>query len=499
MDENKTEVITSYRQIPYSIIGLELQGATKTAFTEELNKIFELYEIYKKGSDFTTEGANGDYVPAKLKYKKIKSLIDKEARFLFSKSPDFNLSVPLKDGKLDKEASSTLQTLVDEVLKSNMFQGKLLKAAKDCFIGKRAACMLNFNPNSGITISFMSALEFYYEMDDINPDILSKFIAFIRVHDSSSTGEVRIFKKKYWMQDGTCYVEEILYDGHGIKVEDVTPEQPTRFTYIPAVVILNDGLTGDLLGESEVEQLNDYEAWYSKMANSDKDAERKSMNPTKYAIDCDNQSTKSLSSAAGSFWDLTSDENQSADRQGKVGVLEANMTYKDALKVTLDRINEMMHEQVDVPNVSSEALQGVVTSGKTLKAIYWSLIVRCDEKMLVWRPALEFIGRTIINGSILYPESAEYYVEEATPEVLFTIDVENNYPLPEDEAEEKTIDMSEVLSLTMSKKSYMKKWRKLTDEEADEEIKQIQKEKQILEDSFSNIPPTGNKVFGDND
>ena len=38
----------------------------------------------------------------------------------------------------------------------------------------------------------------------------------------------------------------------------------------------------------------------------------------------------------------------------------------------------------------------------------------------------------------------------------------------------------------MSKKAYMKKWRNLTDEEADEELEQIARERELLESSYFN-------------
>ena len=38
----------------------------------------------------------------------------------------------------------------------------------------------------------------------------------------------------------------------------------------------------------------------------------------------------------------------------------------------------------------------------------------------------------------------------------------------------------------MCKKAYMKKWRNLTDDEADDELRQIAAERQILEDSYAN-------------
>jgi hypothetical protein len=481
-----TDKIVAFNSIPYTVIGKELNGTTKSNFLDELREILGLYSIYDTGSEFIKEGHGGDYIPANLNYKKIKTIINKEARFLFSNSPDYTVSVLKADSKIDKENSTILQNLVDKVLKKNNFNSKLIKAAKDCFIGRRVACYLNFNEKDGIKISFVNSQQFYYETADVDSDTLSMIMFFPRIKESTNLSEVRIFKKKYWMDNGFCWVEDIIYDGNGEEVEVVTPATKTLFDYIPATVIVNDGLTNDLKGESEVEVLTGYESWYSRLSNADMDAERKSMNPVRYSIDCDPNSTKGLSSSAGSFWDLTSDENSSEARQGQVGILESTMAYKDALKVTLDRINTTMYEQVDVPNVSSEALQGVVTSGKTLKAIYWGLVVRCDEKMLTWRPALELVVRTIIDGSRLYPNIAKRYTEDKITSYEYEVSIENNYPLPEDEAEEKTIDIAEVTAQTMSKKSYMKKWRNLTDEEADEELKQIALERELLEDSFGN-------------
>lgn len=248
----------------------------------------------------------------------------------------------------------------------------------------------------------------------------------------------------------------------------------------------NDGLTGDLIGTSEIEQLMDYEAWYSRLAAADMDAERKGMNPIRYTVDASPESTKGLSISAGAFWDLSTDQNQAQERTAQVGVLDSPMSYTTALSTTLDRIKNTMYEQCAVPNVSPEALKGVVSSGKTLKAIYWDLIVRCEEKMLEWRPALEFLGRCIIEGCRLYPGAANQYIDEALPTVDYTIRVDNQYPLPEDEQEEKQTDLAEVTAQTMSKKAYMKKWRNLTDDEADEELRQIAAERQILEDSYAN-------------
>lgn len=479
--------VTAYNIIPYNVIKDDIVEATRFEFFQELGEIVKLYEAYRKGAEFTVEGSNGDYVSSELRYKRGASIINKEARFLFSNTPDFTINQ--NDlGVSDSDLNTILQDYLNKVLKRTKFSEKLLKAAKDCFIGRRVACFLNFDEKKGISISFLNSIEFLYEVS--GADELTKIVAIYTVVPSTNNAAKRVRKKTYEMENGFCYASEATYNGAGelLTDEPSMPRTRTLFTYIPACVIINDGLTGDSKGTSEMEQLVDSEASYSKIANADIDAERKAMNSVKYAIDADPSSTENLSSAPGSFWDIQSNQTGADGTKASVGMIEASMTYSAALKTTLDRIDNMMHDEMDVPNINSEQLQGVITSGKTLKALYWGLTVRCDEKMLTWGPALEFIGNTIIEGGRLYPMAAKFYTKEKIPSVEYNLQVVNNYPLPEDKVEEKSIDIAEVGAQVMSKKYYMIKWRQLTDDAADAELKQIALEKSLLEDSMMMTP-----------
>jgi hypothetical protein len=294
--------------------------------------------------------------------------------------------------------------------------------------------------------------------------------------------EKRIFKKKFELVEDVVYLEEILYDGAGKKIEVVTEYQETLMPMIPATIFINDGLTGEESGESEIELLTDYEQWFSKLSNADIDAERKSMNPIKYAVDMESNSTKGLSTAAGAFWDLGSDQNLDKPAP-QICMLESGMSYSEPLKTTLDRIKTIGYEQIDMPNITLESMSGAITSGKSLKAIYWPLIVRCKEKMKMWGPQLRQMTDIIIQGAMVYPNCITKYTNDVLVPVDYEIKVEQNTPLPEDEIEEKNMDLSEVESKTMSRKAYMKKWRGLTDDEVQEELEQIALERQIIEDS----------------
>ncbi len=488
--EPDVAIYESYYTVPRSMIQAEVEGLYGQRVLRELAEIIEYYEVYEQGASFNPEGSNGDYVPTDLRIKQAASLINKEARFLFSKKPDLWVDPVFspddeKSVQSAKDNASVMQAYVDKVLEKTRFFGKLIKAAKDCFIGKRVALFVNFNEETKkISISFAPSLEFVYEVDGDDIDVLTKIVCFYTMYDSATKTEQRIYKKKYWMENGFCWIEEGVYDGTGTLLDEITPARATKFTYIPAVVIRNDGLTGDLDGVSEVKELMNYEAWNSRLNSADIDAERKGMNSVKYVVDMNPASTVELSSAPGAFWDLSSDQN-TEQASPQVGMLESSMGYSGALNTTLNRIKSAAYSTLDIPDTSPDALQGIVTSGKALKALYWGLIVRCDEKMQEWRPALEQLVRILIDGAHLYPGAASSYSNEVVPDVPFEVRVDNQYSLPEDEAEEKQIDIAEVQAQTLSRKSYMKKWRNLTDEEADNELKQIALERQMLEDSFA--------------
>lgn len=493
--ENSTEILTAFNRIPYALISAEMGGATKDTL-DELTQICGFYKVYKKGASFAVEGSNGDYVPATLKHKMAASLINKEARFLFAEPPDIKVEAKGDVGKSTesaKDALTTINDLVGTILDKNNFEDGILKGAKDCFIGKRVAILVNFNEEDGVTITFLPSTQFVYETKIGNPNVITKFVCFIVVKDCRALSDKRIFKKKFTLdENGVVLLEEVLYDGAGRELEVITEEQPTLMPMIPAAIVINDGLSNEDLGESEIDSLKEFEQYYSKLSNADIDAERKSMNPTKWVMDMASNSTKNLSTAAGALWDLGSDQNLDKPNPG-VGLLEPQMHYSEALKTSLDRIKTNGYECVDVPNVSQETMVGTITSGKALKAIYWPLIVRCKEKMKVWGPALRNMVDIIIQGAMVYPNCIKRYINIALTPVEYEINIVQNTPLPEDEIEEMTMDMSLVEAKIMSRKWFMKKWFEMTDDEVQEELEQIALEREIIEDSAmpteGEVPP----------
>lgn len=484
--QTRVEAIGALRTFPYFVLKNEVQTGYNI-YTAELLEIQQNYIAYRKGAEFITEGSGGDYVPSKTRFKKAKTLIDKEARFMFSQTPDIVVKARNMD-EAETEQVERYQKLIDKMLEKCSFSKTLIQSAKDCFIGKRVACLVDVSEQDGIQIHFYSPLQFYYETAD-GTDRLTKFISFENVTKTSSYKDRRYIVNKYTAEGENVTVSSILYDGTGKVVEELIPEKQIDLTYIPAVIIVNDGTLEEKAGVSEIADLIDYERTFSMLANADVDCDRKGMNPIRYVVDMNANTTKNLSSSAGSFWDLKSEQNQN-NVSPMVGVLSPSMQHTESLKATLDRINTSMYGELDIPNISEETLVGSITSGKALKALYWSLIVRCDEKMKTWIPAIIFIVRTAIDLALLNVDivKTKYGIEDLKA-VEYEVTVQENYALLDDETEEKTTDLSEIAANARSRKSYIKKWRKdecLTDAQIDEELLQIALENNMMDSLSAN-------------
>lgn len=465
------EVTRALASFPYFVLKNEMKTGY-SLYAKELLQIKQNYINYNKGAKFYTEGSSGDYVPSSIRYKVARRLINKEARFMFSQTPDIVVK-QLGTNEDEKTQIEIYQKIIDKVIEKSHFSRTLLQSAKDCFIGKRVACLTDISETEGILIHFYSSLQFYYETE-YGSDKLTKFITFENVTESKTMNERKYLVNKYEDVGGVIYMSSILYTGNGSVEEVLIPKKETDLEYIPAVVIINDGTLEDKRGVSEMEQLVDLEEGYNKLANGDIDSLRKGMNPVRYTVDMNSATTKNLSSSAGSFWDLKSEQNQN-EIHPMIGTLAPQLNHSDILKQTLNRIENSMYEETEVPNITAETMVGTITSGKALKTLYYPLQTRSDEKMKTWIPCLQAIMRAVIDLALINETLCkELYTVSDLKRIQYNIVISENYALIDDETEEKQNDINEINANARSRHSYMKKWRTdLTDEQINEELLQI--------------------------
>lgn len=465
-------MLNSYQEF----VTAELTGLYGSAVLQEMNDILRLYDIYEGRENFIDKSEGKDYTQTEKRTNLIKKLIKEESRFLFGKTPELYVQSK-NDTDTDKDKAEEINLYLNKILKDNLFSEKLVKGARDCFIGKRAAIKLYANQDTKeIRIMFLPSLEFIYESDEENPNELKKIIFFYQTNKEVEKDKQRIWKQKYEMIDGRCILNEGIYNGNGILIEPINVDIDLQLSGIPCYVIINDGLSGDPFGESDVKELLDNQIQYNRLSSEDVDTLRKGMDRIIYGVDIDPEASENFKLKPGAYWDVPTDPTAEG-KQATLGTIPTDFNYGDKIENSLKRIKSDMYEMLNIPMLSNDELKGMMTSGKTMKALYWQLITRCEEKMMAWRPALEWLIRAIL-------EITEVYQIEKLPQLDYTVTVENNYPLQEDEDEEKTLDLQQVNAQAMSRKTFIKKWQGVTDDVADAEIKQIALEREMLEESY---------------
>ena len=445
----------------------------------EIEQINTLYSIYDgPGQEWTTPG-NLKYKPNKTVTNYIKKLIKAEARFFCSRAPEIKFKA--RDQK-DADACEQLDDFLGGVLDASHWQGKLIKAARDCFIGKRVALKLSGEPGKPLRVDFRPAQEFVFDTADDDTDALKKIIFFYQIAgekvDETDKEKQRIWCQKYELRDGRCYLSQGLFDGNGTPVGgDNITDKDTGLDFIPCTVILNDGLTGDVSGESDVEALLTNQDTYNHANSDDADALKFSMFPMRYTVDASAESAEKLEISPGAYADITSDSSGMNNQQAKMGILESQFSYDQRLENRLNRTKNDMHDLLSVPNVSLEQLKGLAQSGKGMRAIYWELRCRCEEKWAEgWDDALRWMAGSLVK-------MARQLNVARLPEVDYSIAIDHLYPIPEDEEDERVNDMAEVKACVRSHKSYIDKWQ--PDGDADGELQQIAAEQAMLEDGYT--------------
>lgn len=457
------------------LIKMELNGLYGEEVLRDHNELIKLYDIYDgKGQDWDTP-ANLDYKPTKKKTNYVKKIIKEEARFLFGKTPEFTFV------SQNKDQANEIQKYMNKVLNDNGFAKKIIQAARDCFIGKRVAIKLGFPNDGGIKISFRNALEFVYEPFDDDVDNLKSVVFFYAINDKMDKRDQRIWKQKFHMQNGSCILDEGIYNGYGEPIEVTHSDFVTGLDFIPVKVIINDGLSGDLKGESDVDELKENQEQYNRLNSDDIDALKFNMFPMTVASNAHEDVFKSIKIAPAAIVDLKTDVISDSDgRKADMYKLESSFSYNDRIENAVNRMKNDMFDVLNIPNISIEELRGTMTSAKGMKAIYWQLITRCEEKFQTWRPALEWMVYSILEMS------KAYHLDNLIIPNDLTVNVENIYPLMEDEFEEKALDLQTVNTQSMSRKTFIKKWNKGVDDDgADLELKQITIEKAMLEETYT--------------
>lgn len=451
-------------------IKTELGGLYGNEVTRELNELIRLYEAYDgPGQHWLTDTEeDAKYKPTQLITNYVKKLIKAESRFMAGRAPELRVDA---DAAL-KDSADQLERFVARTLAANKWQRALICGVRDCFIGKRVALCLSGAPGSILRVQFVPSTEFAYETGDDGG--VSKIIFFYGLNELTDKVRQRIYRKKLWLEGGRCLIDEGIYDGYGRQIEKTHGGEDTGLTFVPVYVIVNDGLTGDTAGESDVRELIANPKAYNQLKSDDIDALKFNMFPQKVFVDASQASMDSVVIAPGAMIDLQTDPARAGQGHADAKVLEPTFGYDGRYEHAIDRIESDMYALISVPNVGTEELKGFAASGKAMRAVYWGLICRCEEKWAEWDDALKWMVRRLV-------EMAAIYGAAQLPQIEYGVRVEHLYPIPDDEEDERTRDLDEVSRKARSALSYIRKWQ--PDADAAGELGQIQAERRA-EDAY---------------
>ena len=504
-----------YNAFKKSLLGLYCNDAK---FMQELVEVCTYYEFYEgrpyRQEDELTDDTgqlwtvkDRDYRPTREIRNITKKLMKKQGRFMTSVQPTLNLSSTVLT---DREQIDSKRAIIEEILDEGKFWNKFSKAFLDCTIGKRVLLCLQTDVDAqGMPLSdnplkfrFYTMPEFTYMFD---PNDCDKLVEVqIAYQDVETVGKIqqeqRWHKWTYDMrEDGFCYCVYEIVDGNNnlaympTKNKEVemnisttfTDEQlsnndderiqdpgvplrnewNTGFTQIPCKVILNDGLTGDTRGHSDIKDLMDLANDYNKTVSDYRDALRFKMFEQPVFIDCDSSSVDGIKIAPNAIIDLKSDPSLGDGGSGKstaqFGMLSSTFNFQSAADSYLTRLKQDMYELMEQP--LPENLTNV-PSGKALKMLYYDLITRCEEKWSEWDEALIWLVKIIEEAVATFnlysdkPEIGTMALETTTQWI-------HNYPIPDDELDNKQAGIAEVTAGVRSKKSYIEEFSDCEDAE----------------------------------
>lgn len=433
--------------------------------------VIRLYRFYEGPGQRWPTPAGLDYTPNKTIVNHTKRLIGKVAGFMFGRSPEITL-IPQGDDEANARRVAELEQHIRETLEENGWRKRLINAGRDCFVGKRVALKVSVQEGR-VMIRFRPSLEFFHDVTLDDAEKLNRIIFAYGMNEEKAPEAQRIWVQSYRMEAGKCLLTEGVYNGYGAAIGEETRDADTRLDELPAYVILNGGMTSDVLGDSDVEQLAPLQENYNRLVSDDLDALKFNMFPQTVFTDASEDSMAAVKISPGAMLDLQTDPAK-PDVQAKVAKLESSFQYSERYQQSKDDLLKDMYALESCPQVTEDYLKAAGISGKAMRAMYWDLQCRCEERWTEWDAALQWLVRQIVH------QEKVWRLHDWT-DCDYTVKIEHLYPITDDEDEERKLDMQEVNAQVRSRRSYLDKWQ--PDADSEEELKQMAVERQQLEEA----------------
>lgn len=516
--------------------------AQNAKFKKELEEV-QLYYEYFDGFDVTDMNSDYgqtwkidedklDYIPTREIRNHLRQLVKKQSRFMMSQEPELIFN-PVTEGR-EKQAEDK-RILFDSILRQAKFWSKATNALTDATVGKRVLMTVLGNEGEPVDIRFYPMPQFSYTVD---PKDTSRLLAVDIVYQDERTRgmdkEAQLWHHyRYEMKAGAkesgitsaledieeeCWLTYALTDGESnqiyiteegettikessaklVDIEDnlgnkiqvplaVRESAPTGLSQIPAKVILNEPLTNDVYGNSDVKDLITIADNMNRTISDLRDALRFRMFEQPVIIDGSTKSLQGMKIAPNAVIDLKTDSSISigaggGGKQAQVTSISSNFNFLPSVQYYLDEAKRSMYELMDQP--LPEKVQSA-PSGIAMQFLFYDLMSRCDSKWVEWDSAIEWlvgmIEEILEKVSVTIdplPENLKSAWQEIT-----TLTINHSYPLPADEQAKRQTAMQEVQTNVRSHQSYLEEFSR--NENAEDEWSRILEEAAQLEELSS--------------
>lgn len=450
----------------------ELLGFRKTDL-EELWNVRRDYYFYKGACEDTNKAImdsaymgqswipnpNVDYTPTVDVRNKVKSLLNKQKRFMFGETPTIRLK-PMDD--IHKDKMEDITAFIISILDDNGFWRDLQQAFLSATIKKKVLLRVEANPNEDINIFFEEVEDFKYITSPKNYKKIDQVILVKRdpIEPQDDEDEHSWYRYTYYMkaETNTCWLRtEVYYNDTVNREADEIEDVDTKLSQMPAWLIVNGGSLGTTKGESDITDLMEIQNQYNRRISDFGDALRFQMFGETYIIDGTPDTVNSISIAPNSLSPIVSlDENRRAS------VVKAQSSFSSATPTEsyLDRAEKDMYELLAIPRPEQLA---EVPSGKAMKYLYAELRSRCEEKWNDWENSLEKLIYFIYECCVKLRCYEDWDLN--WNDIKFKVQIEHNYPIPEDVEAKKELALKEVEANVRSRESYIQDYTESEDSE----------------------------------
>lgn len=401
---------------------------------------------------------NLDYIPTTEIRNKVKALLNKQKRFMFGVTP----SIILKPtDEADKEKVEDLNAFIIDILDENNFWKDLQLAFLSATIKKKVLLRVEANPNQPIDIFFEEVEDFNYKTHPRNYKRINEISLVKRCPldaEDDIDGYHEWYHYTYYMNDSTktCWLKtEVYYNDTTDREADLITNEDTLLTTLPAWLIINGGTLGNTKGESDVTDLMEMQNQYNKKISDFADALRFQMFGETYVIDGTPNTVNSIKIAPNALCPIAS-----IDEQRKASVEKKQSSFNSASPTDsyLERTEKDMYEQLSIPRPEQLAN---VPSAKAMKYMYTELISRCEDKWNDWQSPLEKLIYFIVESCTKLRCYENWNIN--WNDLDFKVQIQHNYPIPEDEDSKKEIALKEVDANVRSRASYIQDYTETED------------------------------------